>query len=88
MKLVKMVFDTDYAGTQQTEFFEYDDDVADKDIKQEFMDMVPDKCEGYEYLINGWGADLTEEEIENFVNECYENSYWEYSTEEERAEYE
>lgn len=87
-----MVFDTDYASTQQTEFFEYEDDVADKDIEQEFMDMVPDKCEGYEYLIDGWGADLIEEEIEkeieNFVNECYENSYWEYSTEEERAEYE
>lgn len=84
---VKIVLDTPYAGTEEVEYMEFPNETA---VRLAFQEMVEQHADEYDYLVLGWGVSpKTEEdeiELEEFHEECYNNSYWEEISEEEYYE--
>lgn len=75
---------TPYAGTEEEYWKVSPDEISEDELENYFIDLVFDLAETYSYLYTGWGS---EDENEEWVNKCFEDSYWDESTEEEYKKY-
>lgn len=82
MVYVKFICKTPYCGTESIDYQEF------KEKDEKFFDeicaeLARENGESYEYLINGWGEPVAEDELELYYEDCYSYSYWKIISKEE-----
>ena len=69
-------FENGYCGCDQTDFFEFDDDITTSEINDQMYDAMCGYAESYSHVAFGWDEPYTEEEWNDYVeNQCMVN--WE-----------
>lgn len=69
-------FENGYCGCDQTDFFEYDDDITTSEIQEDMYEQMCQYGESYSHVAFGWDESYTEEEYEDYIeNQCSVN--WE-----------
>lgn len=69
-------FENGYCGCDQTDFFEFDDDITTSEIDDQMYDAMCGYAESYSHVAFGWNEPYTDEEWEDYiVNQCCVN--WE-----------
>lgn len=83
MKYVKFWGETMFCGTSYEDYMKFDDDVSEALINEQCEDLSHDNAESYSYLVNGWDEELSDEELQDFIDDAAENAGWEYISKEE-----
>ena len=92
MIYVKITLDTGYCGTENVIFSAYEDGTSEGSIECDFLELVRQNAESYEYLVTGWDDENFDDEeereqaLEWYYDDADSNSYWNYITEEEYRE--
>ena len=84
MFYVKFTADTPYCGTEQTVYDCYEKRPTDAELNERAEMLGRDNAEGFEYLINGWDEDVSDEELDNYYADCCWD--WEEISQEEFEE--
>lgn len=87
MKYVKFYLSNGYAGCDNEQYEQYDDDVDERVIDYDLTERATENGEQYLWCATGWEEDWESEEDEEFYwQDCLENSSWEYISKEEYEE--
>lgn len=69
-------FENGYCGCDETDFFEFDDDITTSEIDDQMYDAMCGYAESYSHVAFGWDEPYTDEEWEDYLtNQCCVN--WE-----------
>lgn len=82
-------FENGYCGCDQTDFYEFNDDITTSEINDQMYDAMCTYAESYSHVAFGWDEPYTDEEWNDYIeNQCCVN--WEIVDKErwdaERAE--
>ena len=97
MRYIKMVLNTEYAGTEDVIYLKTE--ATDTELYAMVAEEAYSNAEQYDYMVFGWGEDAesyaeengisveeAEEELNSYYGEAQAYSYWEEITEEEYKE--
>lgn len=85
MIYIKFTYDTPYAGTTEYDYLAFPDDTTEDFLNEWAENDAQINGESYEYLIEGWDREPTEEELENYWEGVA--GYWERISEKEWKEH-
>ena len=83
--IVKFYFGNGYVGCDQEEMMFYPKDTPARMINIDVNEWGHENADSYAYVALGWEEDYTEEEYEDYVNNC--DWGWHDATWEEYVEY-
>lgn len=71
MKYYKFIADTPYAGTENTLYLAFKDDVSESFLEECAEEFRFQNAQDYEYLVTGWDEDWeSDEEMEQYYDSC------------------
>lgn len=82
-KFIHIHLSTNYVGTDEDYYECVDINISDEEIENEFKTYVYSHYSDYVYIVDDYAYESEEEKEEaeqEFEVECFENSYWEYTT--------
>nr|DAI57109.1 MAG TPA: hypothetical protein [Caudoviricetes sp.] len=71
MKYYKFITDTPYAGTENTFYLAFENDVSESFLEECAEEFRTQNAQDYEYLATGWCEDWeSDEEMEQYYESC------------------
>ena len=84
MKYVRFTGGNGFVGCDYEEYREYDDDTPEFVIENDSLEICEENAESYAYQRFGWDEDYSDEDYDEYLEDCYCD--WTYISKEEFIE--
>ena len=78
MRYFRFIVDTDFCGTKNEIYEEFEDNVSQEELEQRGQELAIENAESYDYLVLGWGEEPETEEEQEEIDDYYASATYEY----------